>query len=243
MIEYRRYLHVLHSEDQHCFLDTKNRKPNYYSTITTCHGVELTLHKKHLKANSLAHNSKKQELFPYPPESMAHILSYVEHIRDAILSHASKQTLHPFADSIFAFAILEYGRSVTGDHVMHIPSTLTDSAEQEEIPCITWQHGLMFVLRVCGKTTTLHPVAPTHPDEHSRYRELPLADGAAYIDVPTNHLSYAMAHGLVQDDGAIRYQPAPCGAKQAYTPSMPFFMFPIVQFDTLLQRLRRGDRS
>jgi hypothetical protein len=43
-----------------------------------------------------------------------------------------------------------------------------------------------------------------------------------------------MAHGLVPDDGAIRYQPAPCGAKQAYTPSMPFFMFPIVQFDTLL---------
>jgi hypothetical protein len=31
---------------------------------------------------------------------------------------------------------------------MHIPSTLTDSAEQEEIPCLTWQYGLMFVLRV-----------------------------------------------------------------------------------------------
>ncbi len=79
----------------------------------------------------------------------------------------------------------------------------------------------------------------THPDEHNRYGELPLTDGATYTDLPTNHLSYAMAHGLVQDDGAIRYQPAPCGAKQAYTPSMPFFMFPIVQFDTLLL-LKRG---
>jgi hypothetical protein len=47
-------------------------------------------------------------------------------------------------------------------------------------------------------TTMLHPVAPTHPDEHNRYGELPLTDGATYIDLPTNHLSYAMAHGLVQ---------------------------------------------
>ena len=232
MIEYRRYLHVNHSEDQHCFLDTKNRKPNYYSTITTCHGVELTLHKKHLKANSLAHNSKKQELFPYPPESMAHILSYVEHIRDAILSHASKQTLHPFADSIFAFAILEYGRCITGEHVMHIPSTLTDCAALEEIPCLTWKHGFMFVLRVCGKNTKLYPVAPTHPDPESRYSELPLSED--YIDFPTNQLSYATAHGLVLDDTAVHYQPAPCGAAHACRPSLPFLMFPIVQFDTLL---------
>jgi hypothetical protein len=92
----------------------------------------------------------------------------------------------------------------------------------------------MFVLRVCGKTTTLYPVAPTHPDDDQRYGELPLADGATYIDFPTNHLSYVMAYDLVRDDGAIRYQPAPCGAKQACAPSMPFFMFPIVQFDTLL---------
>jgi hypothetical protein len=52
-------------------------------------------------------------------------------------------------------------------------------------------------------------------------------------------MSYAMAHGLVADDGAVRYQPAPCGAKQAHAPSMPFFMFPIVQFDALLL-LKRG---
>jgi hypothetical protein len=90
-----------------------------------------------------------------------------------------------------------------------------------------------------GKTTTLHPVTPTHPDEDRRYGELPLPDGVTSIDFPTNHMSYAMAHGLVADDGVVRYQPAPCGAKQAYAPSMPFLMFPIVQFDTLLL-LKRG---
>ena len=90
-----------------------------------------------------------------------------------------------------------------------------------------------------GKTTTLHPVTPTHPDEDRRYGELPLPDGVTSIDFPTNHMSYAMAHGLVADDGVVRYQPAPCGAKQAYAPSLPFLMFPIVQFDTLLL-LKRG---
>ena len=194
--------------------------------------MELALHRKHLKANSLSHSSKKNELFTYPPESMAHILPYVEHLRDAMLSHSSRQPPHPFADSSFAFAILEFGQSVTGEHVMHIPSTLTECAERDEIPCITWQHGFMFVLCVRGKTTRLHPVTPTHPDDDGRYSELPLSED--YVTFPTKHLSYAMAHGLVRDNDAIRYQPAPCGAKQEYIPSLPFLMFPIVQFDTLL---------
>jgi hypothetical protein len=90
----------------------------------------------------------------------------------------------------------------------------------------------MFVLCVCGRTTKLHPVTPTHPDPEARYSELPLSED--YIDFPTKHLSYAMAHGLIRDDDAIRYQPAPCGAKQEYVPSLPFLMVPIIQFDTLL---------
>jgi len=232
MIEYRNYLHINYSEGEHCFIDTRRRKPKSYARIKSCHGVELALHKQHLKANSLSHSSKKSELFTYPPESMAHILPYVEHLRDAVLSHSSRLTTHPFADSSFAFAILEFGRSITAEHVMHIPSTLTECATQEEIPCLTWQHGFMFVLCVCGQTTKLHPVTPTHPDTHDRYSELPLADD--YISFPTKHISYVAAHGLVRDDDVIRYQPAPCGARQEYTRSLPFLMFPIIQFDTLL---------
>ena len=232
MIEYRNYLHINHCEGQHCFIDTKNRNPKRYAKIKSCHGVELALHKQHLKANSLSSSSKKSELFTYPPESMAHILPYVEHLRDAIVSHSLKLTPHPFADSSFAFAILEFGRLITGEHVMHIPSTLTECAAKEEIPCLTWRHGFMFVLCVHGKTTQLHPVTPTHPDEDGRYGELPLAED--YISFPTKHLSYAIAHGLVLEDEAVRFQPAPCGAKQEYAPSLPFLMFPIIQFDTLL---------
>ena len=232
MIEYRRYLHTNHCEDEHCFIDTKHRKPKTYAKIKSCHGVQLALHRKHLKANSLSHSSKKSELFTYPPESMAHILPYVEHLRDAMLSHSSKQTRHPFADSDFAFAILEFGRSITAEHVMHIPNTLTECAERDEIPCLTWQHGFMFVLCVRGKTTRLHPVTPTHPDDDGRYSELPLTED--YLSFPTKHLSYAMAHGLVMCDDAVRYQPAPCGKRQEYSPSLPFLMFPIIQFDTLL---------
>ena len=232
MIEYRSYLHLNHCEGQHCFIDTRNRTPKRYAKIKSCHGVELALHKQYLKANSLSHSCKKNELFTYPQESMAHILPFVEHLRHAILSHSSKQTPHPFADSSFAFAILEFGQHITAEHVMHLPSTLTECAEKEEIPCLTWQHGFMFVLRVCGKTTKLHPVTPTHPDAEDRYSELPLSED--YTDFPTKHLSYAMAHGLVRDDDAVRFQPAPCGAKQEYTPSLPFLMFPIIQFDTLL---------
>jgi hypothetical protein len=232
MIEYRSYLHINHREGEHCFIDTRNRRPKRYTKIKACHGVELALHKQHLKANSLSHSCKKNELFTYPQESMAHILPFVEHLRDAVLSHSSRLTPHPFADSSFAFAILEFGRSITAEHVMHIPSTLTECAEMEEIPCLTWKHGFMFVLCVCGKTTKLHPVTPTHPDPQARYSELPLSED--YIDFPTKHLSYAMAHGLIQDDDGIRYQPAPCGGRQEYVPSLPFLMFPIIQFDTLL---------
>jgi hypothetical protein len=235
MIEYRRHLHVNYTEGMHSFLDTKSRTATQYAMITTCQGVELALHKKHLQAYSLIHTTKMHELFTYPPESMAHMLAYVEHLRDANISHCAKHTLPRFADSTFAFAILAFGRAITAEHVMHMPSTLTDSAEQEEIPCLTWQHGLMFVLRVRGKTTTLHPVTPTHPDEDGRYGELPLSEGAPDIDFPTNQLSYAMAHGLVRtDDAAVRFQPAPCGVKQTHLPSLPFLMLPIIQFDTLL---------
>ena len=232
MVEYRSHLHINYSEGEHCFIDTKNRNPKRYAKIKSCHGVELALHKQHLKANSLSSSSKKSELFTYPPESMAHILPYVEHLRDAIVSHSLKLTPHPFADSSFAFAILEFGRLITGEHVMHIPSTLTECAAKEEIPCLTWRHGFMFVLCVHGETTQLHPVTPTHPDEDGRYGELPLAED--YISFPTKHLSYAIAHGLVLEDEAVRFQPAPCGAKQEYAHSLPFLMFPIIQFDTLL---------
>jgi hypothetical protein len=93
---------------------------------------------------------KQNELFTYPQESMVHMLPFVEYLRDAILSHSSRQTPQPFADSSFAFAILEFGQDITAEHVLHIPSTLTECAEKEEIPCLTWQHEFMFVLRVCG---------------------------------------------------------------------------------------------
>jgi hypothetical protein len=232
MIEYRSYLHVNHCEGEHSFIDTNKRKAKSYAKIKSCHGVELAMHKQHLKANSLSHSSKKNELFPYPPESMAHIMPYVEHLRDAVRSHASTLAAHPFADSSFAFAVLEFGRNITAEHVMHIPSTLTECAAAEEIPCLTWQHGFMFVLCVTGKTTRLHPVTPTHPDDGDRYGQLPLAED--YVSFPTKHLSYAMTHGLALDDGAVRFQPAPCGARQECIPSLPFLMFPIIQFDTLL---------
>jgi hypothetical protein len=249
MVPYRRYLHVSHDEDRHCFLDDVQRErihtPSQYETVATCHGVELTLHTKHLQAFGFSNSTRKYELFTYPPESMAHILPLVEHLRDANISHCAKLDPHAFADSAFAYAVLEFGRAITAEHVMHIPSTLTDCAEQEEIPCLTWRHGFMFVLRVAGKTASLHPVAPTHPDEEQRYAELPLADGERCIEFPTNELSYAMAHGLVCTDGdadvrhSVRLQPPPCGAKQELLPSLPFLMFPIVQFDTLLL-LKRG---
>ena len=237
MLQYRSYLHVNHCEGEHCFIDTKNRTPKRYAKIKSCHGVELALHKQYLKANSLSKSCNKHELFPYPPESMAHILPLVEHLRDAILSHSLQKSPHPFADSSFALAVLDFGRSVTAEHLMHIPSTLTECAAKEEIPCLTWQHGFMFTLRVCGKTTKLHPVTPTHPDAEDRYRQLPLSEDD--IDFPTKQLSYAMAHGLVPHDEAVRFQPAPCGARQEHLPSLPFLMFPIIQFDTLLL-LKRG---
>jgi hypothetical protein len=246
MVPYRRYLHVNHDEDKHCFLDDVQREriqtPRQYATVQTCHDVELTLHTKHLQAFGFSHTTKKYELFTYPPESMTHILPLVEHLRDVNISHGAKLDPHPFADSAFALAVLEFGRVITAEHVMHIPSTLTDCAEQEEIPCLTWRHGFMFVLRVAGKTASLHPVAPSHPDEEQRFAELPLADGASCIEFPTNELSYAMAHGLVCSDGdgdGVRLQTPPCGAKQELLPSLPFLMFPIVQFDTLLL-LKRG---
>jgi hypothetical protein len=93
MVPYRRYLHVNHCDGQHSFLDTNNRilendKDAFYAKITTTHGVELAIHTKHIKANSLSNNCKKPELFTYPPESMAHILPYVEHFRDACVAHA-----------------------------------------------------------------------------------------------------------------------------------------------------------
>ncbi len=111
MVPYRRYLHVNHCDGHHSFLDTPNRilendKVSLYAKVTTTHDVELAIHTK----------------------------QNVEHFRDAYVAHASRHSPHAYADSSFAFVILEFGRSVTAEQVIHIPSTLTDSAEQEEIP-------------------------------------------------------------------------------------------------------------
>jgi hypothetical protein len=62
-VPYRRYLHVSHDEYRHCFLDDVQRErihtPSQYETVATCHGVELTLHTKHLQAFGFSNSTRK----------------------------------------------------------------------------------------------------------------------------------------------------------------------------------------
>ena len=135
--------------------------------------------------NSDTHSSQQTtvaDVFPLPPESVYHMHTQFGFIRQA-WSALIKQACNPMSDlravngcekhqnndvslsllNLLHASIALFGQSVTVNMMRFVPLTLTHLVVQQEIPCVTWQGGYMFALKIDSTgTMTVFAVQPTH---------------------------------------------------------------------------------
>ncbi|NBX17962.1 MAG: hypothetical protein EBR09_11410, partial [Proteobacteria bacterium] len=197
-IEYDARLHV----DTHTaavdgrsenMLSVSARSPSVlnWTMLSLTHGEHLLLYRSVADAWPEMKNARaRQELFPFPPESVAH----AAHIAGQIQACARRWTLERAApagndagraDPACALryhnnllpAMLALGRSIGPDEVAHEQHMLTLCSVQDgrELACMSWEHGLLFTARVERQRILVRPTLPTH--------EWPGAEDIAHGDI------------------------------------------------------------
>ena len=131
--------------------------------------------------------------------------------------------------------------------LLHIPVALTQQALAEEHPCVTFEHGMCFVLCIRGGMVDVRPVAlsprlPQYSDDptllkYSTFQALPLSQDQVELSFPAELLSYAMTSGLSLCNGVAKFRPPDVLTESQADIEMhpvPFAFMPIIRFQALL---------
>jgi hypothetical protein len=199
-IEYDPRLHVdTHTASVNCCIDNMLIVSARFPTTSNWVFLELARNEHILLYKSVAdawpemRNARyRQDLFPFPPESiahMAHVFSQVQGIsrcwakeigdartsrQDSTPRQDSQQdaTAHERADASCALryhndlfpAMLLLDASAGPDQVAHEQCMLTLSSVQDgrELACMSWEHGLLFSAHIEGRRVVLQETVPTH---------------------------------------------------------------------------------
>lgn len=235
--------------------------------------LDLARHEQLLLYTSVAeawpdmrHARHRHELFLFPPESvahMAHIFSQIQACsrRWALEASGARRRAaaplegeHERADAACALryhndllpAMLMLGRSIGPDEVAHEQCTLTLCSVQDgrELPCMSWEHGLLFTARVAKQRVVLQPTVATHewPGAESLasgnvmpFSALPLPEGAS---VCLSEFYELLKHGVCMQDSSILVdvrQAKPAGAR-----GLPCALCPVVHWPVLLLLVEDG---
>lgn len=207
-IEYDARLHV----DTHTaagdgrsenMLSVSARSPSVlnWTILSLAHGEHFLLYRSVADAWPEMKNARaRHELFPFPPESVAHAAHIIGQIqacaRRWALERAAPAAAPPAAppaeapraeraDPACALryhnnllpAMLALGRSIGPDEVAHEQHMLTLCSVQDgrELACMSWEHGLLFTARVERQRVVLRPTLPTH--------EWPAVEAMAHSDI------------------------------------------------------------
>ena len=239
-LPYHPTLHVDMDEFGNCFLSKCRLNPMVYKVVQTHENIPIAVLAPIVARNAFNHNKiHTYQLSPYPPESTAHMLPYLQHLQDADETYRNKANVHLYADCTWPLSTRLLGHSITAENSMHLPACLTHVSVQEEIPCFTYSDGFVFVLVLTDECFVVRPVrniAPS-PDyyEDIGFKTLPLQTST--IEFPRSALSFTMRQGLLQHpDGSVYYSPPPMGCAPAAAGhrTLPFVMCPIIRCEALL---------
>lgn len=197
------------------------------------------------------------DLHVFPPESYYHMHTHarlLRHATQALLERQPALATHPQAAFVLAHQL--FGLSATTASMRFVPSTLTQAAVEDEIPCLCLQHGFMLSLVAAGGSKfRVQPTEPTHSinfgdtmcaalaRQHGlgELRALPLA---GHRLCAASKLGVLACGGLLFEEGsdAVRLDSALLGT--ADTPSkattkadedrIPFTYFPIALWTQLV---------
>ena len=131
--------------------------------------------------------------------------------------HRQFPELADYAGNKWVVAVRLFGAAADAQALLHIPVALTEQALLEEFPCVTFQHGLCFVLCFLGgmthvRSVALHDLLPAYSDdpvwyEHNSFRALSLAQDQVELSFSVEFLSYVMTSGLVLCNGVAKFRP------------------------------------
>jgi len=216
---------------------------------------------------------RRQDLFQFPPESvahMAHVFSQLQCVSrrwasDLAAARAAKpaQPAAPPAQDAAAHdradpgcfqryhndlipAMLLFGASAGPEQVAHEQYALTLSSVQDgrELPCMSWEHGLLFTAQIQQRRVILRPTEPTHrwPDVETMangavqpFAELPLPEGSS---VCVSEFYELLKHGIVMLDDGISVDLNP--KKKPGARSLSCTLCPVVHWPVLLLLVQSG---
>lgn len=247
-IPYRAVLHV-----DVGFLNAAMREPRHMQVVSTAANGLVLLSKRvqmldHEKGDLGTDVIQDYDICPYPPESVAHMLPVVPSLMRAFRSmHRQFPELDEYAGSKWALAVRLFAATADAQSLMHIPVALTEHALDEELPCVTFEHGMCFVLCIRGGMVDVRPVAlsqrlPQYSDDttllkYSTFQALPLSQDQVELSFPAELLSYAMTSGLSLCNGVAKFRPPDVLTESQADIEMhpvPFAFMPIIRFQALL---------
>lgn len=252
-VPYRASLHVDAGTRGAGFLNGAMREPRQMRVAFTAAGNVVLLSRRmqildRENGDIGATLIQECDICPYPPESVAHMLSSVPSLMRVFRSmHRQWPELNDYAESKWAIAVRLFAGTADAQSLMHIPVALTEHALQEEIPCVTFKHGFCFVVRIYGGMVHVRPVsvairlAQYNEDktlfDHSSFQTLPLSEDQEELSFPAELLSYAMTSGLVICDRVAKFRPPDILVEcqtEAETHPIPFAFMPVIRFQALL---------
>lgn len=202
----------------------------------------------------------RANLFPFPPEAVAHTAFFFEDMTLAnrrFLELQQKQDEKELEGGMdvdktdgvltinrhnnFALAMLALGESISFEDFQHMQPSLTDCAirDAREIPCVTLQHGFLFVLVFRDGSMFVRPVLRTHEWKLSQedreiipFLPLPLQQEDEEACLSSSDFFEFFHHGIgYQNDHGVSIARIDLSCSQD---KMPFYIFPVVHFPILL---------
>jgi hypothetical protein len=184
--------------------------------------------------------TKAGDLFPYPPESVYHMQAHFVLMQTAFRRLCAMNV--PDGDKTLQIAFQLYGSTVTEDMVRHIPVSISQcvAADRREIPCLTFQQGFMFTLRVDNNSVFVIPTCPSSVHDSDTLglgaripTALPLHDGNSFM---IDRMAEVMTSGLrlCMEDKVREVRVAPL-SDPLVTEALPFAFFPVIHWKHVIQ--------
>lgn len=237
-------------------------------TIAHCTNGSTALYYETVIGRSQHATHAPAHLFPFPPEAVAHARDLHKYMAAAHKRFAERiekeESFCVFVDThysenLFSLAMLNLGTSIRFEEFQHIQPTLTDCVvrDQREIPCVTCEHGWIFVLCFVDGRMRIRPVSATHtwPNAADFFAEIAEinkrsnvnAETPAHSDsllvpfsrlpadeaeLPSCHFAKFFRHGLKLDSSH-----ASVTVDLTYNDEkrLPFYMFPVMHWPVLLK--------
>lgn len=206
----------------------------------------------------------RANLFPFPPESIAHSAfmfedmflanrRYMESLEKQWSSaemDGEEQLFHRH-ENVFAIAMLQMGNSMNYELCAHMQPSLTDCVirDRREIPCVTFEHGFLFTIAFSDGLLYLRPTYKTHTwtaadtlqlRENLPFCSLPLKNEAHEVVLPSSNFFMLFQHGLNCEKVNHRVVSVEVNVKHTDRKKLPFYMFPVMHFPVLLRLEHSG---